>query len=204
MKSLIVVLLAIFFLGGCAGVQVDLKPRVNTEIGFDFASLSKFHVAYKKSAQPEEFSQKDIAQLLTQYFEAKGYKLSKTKEDSDFYFVLHSGIKCIKQVEKDYESLDVYPRFKHDLKPIVIDGKDLYKVNPYVETIKSISSADLNETRRYKNNMLLIEILDNKTNKIVWQGFEQNDLDKFPTKEEKIAYINNVLKSLFKGFPDHK
>ncbi len=205
MKSLIAWLLIVFFLGGCAGVQKELKPRVNIEIGFDFASLSKFYVAYKKSPQPEEFSQKDIAKLLTQYFETKGYKLSKSKENSDFYFVIHSEIKCTNQIEKDYESMDVYPRFKNDLKPIVIDGKAIYKANPYVEALGSpIVPYTEDKKHRYKNNMLLIEILDNTTNKIVWQGFVKNELSLFKTKEEKEVYINEVFKKLFKDFPDHK
>ncbi len=205
MRSYIAVLLVVLFMSGCATKQLELKPRINTEIGFDFTSLSKFYVAYKKSAQPAEFSDKNIAQLLSKYFEKKGYVVSDNKEKSDFYFVIHHGIKCDRQREKDYESMDVYPRFKNDLKPIVINGKALYSENPYVEPVGKVS-ADVNmtEVHRYKNKMMLIEILDTKSNKIVWQGFIENKLPTFETKEEKENYMNEVLERLFKDFPDHK
>ena len=204
MKNIIVVFMLALLISGCSSVQLNIKEKVKTEVGFDFSSKNSFYVAYKKTNETGEFTKADIAKLLQGYFENKGYTPTH-KKDADFYLLIHYGIKCANQIEKDYESMDVYPRFKHDLKPIVVDGKAIYKANPYTEPIGTpIVPYTEDKKRRYKNNMLLIEILDTETNKIVWQGFVKNELSLFKTKEEKEVYINEVFEKLFKGFPDHK
>ncbi len=194
----------VLLIGGCATKHLEVKPNINTEIGFDFASLSSFYVVYKKSAHSAEFSDKNIAELLSKYFEKKGYVASSKKEKSDFYFIIHQNIKYDRQREQCYESMNVYPRFRNDLQPIMISGKVIYSENPYVEPVgKILAGVDMTEVHQYKNKMILIEILDTTSNKIVWQGFVENKLPTFETKEKE-NYMNEVLERLFKDFPNRK
>ena len=100
--------------------------------------------------------------------------------------------------------MNVYPRFRNDLQPIMISGKVIYSENPYVEPVgKILAGVDMTEVHQYKNKMILIEILDTTSNKIVWQGFVENKLPTFETKEKE-NYMNEVLERLFKDFPNRK
>jgi hypothetical protein len=57
-------------------------------------------------------------------------------------------------------------------------------------------------TYEYKDGSLIIDIVDAKTNKVVWEGIGNKDIDKAPKNPEEA--INNAVTSILAGYPPAK
>jgi hypothetical protein len=59
-------------------------------------------------------------------------------------------------------------------------------------------------TNEYEEGRLVLEILDVKENRVVWQGIAKDRLSDDYTQQEKSDYLNKVISELFKDFPIKK
>ena len=185
-----------FLVSGCSTLQV----QIDSDPGFDFASLSTFNVMYTKKSDERDFARSRISKMLTEYFENKGY-LSTSKDEAEFYLIVHLDIKTKSEIETNYETMHVYPRTDYyNRRPYRPIGTPSY-ADPYRYPMDDSRTVATTRTYEYKEGRLVIELLDVKQNAVVWQGIAEDELSDLPTQEAKSAYIQKVLDEMFGDFP---
>lgn len=196
MKQGFMAIMLALLISGCSTLQV----QVDSDPEFDFASLSKFNVMYTKKNDDKDFSRSRISKMLEQYFQEKGY-LSVSKEEADFYLIVHLDIQKKSEIETNYEILGVHPRLDYYRIPYVPGTAPVIYNDPYISSLDSTRVVETTRTYDYEEGRLVIELLDVKQNAVVWQGIAEDELSDLPTQEAKTAYIQKVLDKLFRDFP---
>ncbi len=74
----------------------------------------------------------------------------------------------------------------------------VYRPYSYYGGVRASGYTTVN-TYNYKDGSLIIDIVDAKTNKVVWEGIGNKDIDKAPKNPEEA--INNAVTSIMAGFP---
>lgn len=191
MKNLLLLVVAIF-IGGCSSLQVS----VDYDSKYDFKTLSTFSVVYVKKNDNKDFARSRISKILERYIEEKGYK-KVDKSKADFYFIVHLDIKKKSQVETNYETIGIQPiRFNGGYLRNPLDPRLNMRGGYYPSDVRVTTS-----TYEYEEGKLIIEVFDVKQKEVVWQGIAKDELSGEYSQEEKTAYINKVIKLLFKDFP---
>lgn len=192
MKSLLFVILAIF-ISGCSSLQVS----VDYDSKYDFRALSTFSVVYVKKNDNRNFTRGRISKILERYIEKKGYK-KVDKSKADFYFIVHLNVTKKTQIETNYETIGIQPtRFNRGYLYDPLDPR-LNMVDAYYPPDVRVTT----NTYEYKKGKLIIELFDVKQKEVVWQGIARDELSGEFSQEEKSAYLNKVIKLLFKDFPN--
>jgi hypothetical protein len=201
MKKYFFASILLLFFAGCSTLQI--QTDYNEEFKFD--SLSKFFVVYTKKDDGKDFSRDQIGRALAKYFKAKGYS-STQKSGADFYLTFHLDIQTKSQVETNYETMGLYPArgYGRRLTPDSVMVRPVAP-NPYRSSLNNTSTTRVStQTYEYKEGRLIVEVIDVKSNNVVWQGIAKDELSDLSTPEEKSAYVNMILDSLLKDFPTKK
>lgn len=197
MKRWLIAMVTAFLVSGCSTLQV----QIDSDPGFDFASLSTFNVMYTKKSDERDFTRSRISKMLTEYFENKGY-LSTSKDEAEFYLIVHLDIKTKSEIETNYETMHVYPRTDYyNRRPYRPIGTPRMYADPYPYPADDSRTVATTRTYEYEEGRLVIELLDVKQNAVVWQGIAEDELSDLPTQEAKSAYIQKVLDEMFGDFP---
>jgi|SRR5688500_12468145 hypothetical protein len=64
---------------------------------------------------------------------------------------------------------------------------------------RTVSGQTTFQTNNYKEGSLVIEVVDNKTNKLIWEGAGLAEFEKKPKNPEEA--ISNAVKKIMAGFP---
>jgi len=195
MKQWLIATIVVFLVSGCSTLQVE----IDSDPGYDFASLSKFNVIYTKKNDDKDFSRSRFSKMLTAYFQEKGY-VAVDKGEADFYLIFHLDITQKSEIETNYETMDLHPRVDYyNRRPYPPGGMPGIYADPYrYDDRRTVATT---RTYDYEEGRLVIELLDVKQNAVVWQGIAQDELSNLPTQEAKTAYIQKVLDKLFADFP---
>ena len=159
----------------CSHMQV----QTDYDPKFDFSKLSTFSVAY--SPQGTKSLLKDrIAKAIVQEMTNKGYKYVD-KSHADFIIVFHTNVTNKTQVITDYQRVGLYPYYYH-YSPLV----------------------PIQREYQYTEGKLIVDAVNPKENAIFWRGVVTDRLQSLNTPEERIRYINNVVKKVLASFPSKK
>lgn len=188
MKKFFSALLIIFVISGCS--TLEIKSDYDKDFSFD--GMSKFSVLYNKKDDRKDFTRSRIAKVLSKHFNDKGYKLTK-KDNAEFYVLFHLDIEKKSQVETNYERIGVHPRGYYRL---------LSQVDPTAAQImhrqnSMIDTRVTTNTYEYEEGRLIIELLDNASNTIVWQGVVEDEISDISSQEQ----IQEIVETVFKDFP---
>lgn len=191
MRSLLFAVVVSIFMIGCSTLQV----QVDYDPNYDFKSNSNFSVVYAKKSDNRDLARSRISKALENYMIQKGYKRVE-KSKADFYFTVHLDVQTKSQVETNYESMSIRPRYYYGYlnDPMVRDVNRSYF--PYERDMR-VSTT----TYEYDEGKLIIEVFDVKKQEIVWQGIAKDEISAEYTQEEMSNYINKVIVKLFKDFP---
>ena len=198
MKKYLLAIVSLLFLVGCSTLNV--QTDYNEE--FDFSSLSKFSVMYNKKDDGKDFTRGQISRALANQFRAKGY-ISTPKDEANFYLLFHLDVQTKSQVETNYETIGIYPSrgYGYRLTPVTT-VPPVYIRDPYLSSLDNGTTTRVTtQTYEYKEGRLVVELIDAKSNNVVWQGIAKDELSELSTPEKKSAYINMVLGKLLKDFP---
>jgi len=193
MKKWLSAIIAAVVFGGCSTLQVQVDQDPN----YNFSSLSTFAVVYSKKDDGRDFNRARIGKSLESYMQNKGYR-SVDKNKADFYITMHLDIQKKSQIETDYETMGIRPRFYYN------PELKRYMPERYYSRDRLGFEQDMRVTTRtyeYEEGTLVLEIFDVKDNSVIWQGIAKDELSTEYTAKEKNDYINSVIGELFKDFP---
>ncbi len=200
MRQWIIAIVLGLALSGCSALQV----QTDYDREFDFSSLSKFNIIYIEKKDGKNFTRSRISKMLSKHLQDKGY-ISTDKEQADFYVMLHLDIQKKSEIQTNYETMGMQPRIGYYRRPYMQDGMlsplgvELYRSPLDIQTTRVTT-----RTYDYEEGRLVVELVDVKTNAVVWHGVAEDELSELSTEKEKSAYINTVLEKLFIDFPIHK
>lgn len=194
MKSWFIALATAIFISGCSTleVQVDYDEKHN------FSALSSFAVVYKNKEDGRDFDRDRISRLVSAYMKNKGY-LNVEKSAADFYVTMHLNVEQKSQIETNYETIGLRPvpyTYMGFERPYPLRPAGMIAMEPDVRVTT--------RTNEYEEGRLVLEILDVKENRVVWQGIAKDRLSDDYTQKEKSEYLNKVIAELFKDFPTRK
>ena len=162
-------------LTGCSTVRVSN----DFDPKFDFSRLQTFCMLYNQSSAGDALNQQRIARSLATELKIKCYT-ETDKKNADFYIVFHTQVTQKTQVVTDYQSVGLYPyRYWND--PVV----------------------PIQKTYSYKMGKIIIDAVT-PDRVLFWRGIATDRLRSLKTPEERIAYIDKVVKDVLKAFPSRK
>ena len=180
MKKYILAITALFVLSGCSALSV----QADYDKEFDFNSLSTFSVNYTHKQDTKDFTRSNISKALVKSLKAKGYS-SVSDTESDFIVRFYLDFKQTSEVVSTYETTTTYPLIRRDKQGDII---------PFIDPLTTKTEV---VTRKYdyEEGRLVVEIVDVKTNSVVWQGIAIDESSILLTDEEKL------IEKLLKDFP---
>lgn len=195
MKKILILVGIIFLISGCSTLEIN----VDNDPDYNFSSLSKFNVMYKKKDDGKDFTRSRLSKTLSKYFIAKGY--TKVPEgESDFSFMIHLNINKRSEIETNYQEIGVTPRHNYyNRRPYGLSNRAQY-YDRY--TLENRSSVSTTSTYEYEEGHLVIEVLDRKENAVFWQSTARDELSGSNSSQEEVTkYINMLLEKMFANFP---
>lgn len=194
MKNLFLWVIAALFIGGCSTLEV----QVDYDNEHNFSTYSTFAVVYKNKNDGRDFDRDRISRLVSTYMKGNGY-LGVDKSAADFYVIMHLDVVQKSQVETNYETIGLRPvpyTYLGIARPYPLHPSGMIAMEPDVRVVT--------RTDEYEEGKLILEILDVKENRVVWQGIAKDRLSEEYTQQEKSDYLNKVISELFKDFPTKK
>jgi len=170
----VIPLIAIILIIGCASVRVNVK--------FDreapFSSYKTFKLVKPKPSRNRgnrkqinnPLFTKEVLREIAPILEAKGFTESASKKSADLLVIFYASIK----------------NRSHWVPPTYYTGRwgRVYRVDP-------------GHPVHFKEGTLVIDIVDNKTKELVWQGIGSDVLDRSNPGKTLI----NAVKEILKEFP---
>jgi len=166
MKNWFLAVVVTILISGCSTlqVQVDYDPE------YDFSTHSKFTVMYTKKNDEKDFTRARISKLLNRYMQNKGYS-SVNKSEANFYITVHLDIQKKSQVETNYETMGI--------RPVIYP---YMRFNRYIGTSAMIGMEPdvrvTTSTYEYEVGKLILEVVDVKSNNVVWQGISEDEFSR--------------------------
>jgi hypothetical protein len=184
MKKLIVVLAlgVVLVANGCSqiSVQSDFDPSA------DFEALKTY--AWYEAEQPKTGDIRIDNPILDQRvrstvegaLNAKGY--TKVAENPDFLLVYHAAVSKELEVTSGTTAYGAYGYY----------GWHYVAAPVWVETPTAYT---------YNKGTLILDIIDAKSEKLVWRGSAQAELNETSTQQQKKARMDEAVNGMLKNFP---
>jgi hypothetical protein len=176
--------LAIFFIASC-GVQsyVEKDPSVNLNNYRTYAWIGDKNSKNKNDKPYKDFQESYLTDLISKELEKNGFVKAKANPDVliDYDIMIENSV-----------------RERND--PVYSRSFVRYFYNPYTGRINSLYFPSRymgthNYDVPYKSGTITINIVDNDSQKLVWQGWAETEVTKKRIANED---MNKVVKSIFK------
>lgn len=183
-----VVVIAALMLSAC-GVQsyVEKDPNVDLNNYKTYAWLNDKGTKQKDGKAYKNFQESYLMDRVSQELEKSGWQKARSGSSADV--LIDYDIMVENETREQSQSVYSRPQVR-------------YFYNPYTRRINSVyyPSQYLGEdfyTVPYKSGTITINIVDNKDNKLIWQGWAETDVT-----NKRIAQddMNRIVKSIFKKF----
>ena len=178
------VFIAAIVLAGC-GVQsyVEKDPSVNLNNYKTFAWINEKGTKQENGKPYKDFKETYLMDLVTKELEKNGWHKAKSNPD----------------VLIDYDIM-IENETRRESDPVYSRSTVRYFYNPYTGRINSVyyPSRYLGEnsyTVPYKSGTITINIVDNHTDKLVWQGWAETEVTQRNISRED---MDKIVKSIFK------
>lgn len=159
-------------------ISTSVLARVNVDYdkSADFSKYRTF--AWKKGTPSKDpLMEKRIRDAVEQELKAKG--LSRADSAPDIFVVTHASSRKEQQVQIDNLGYSGY------------GGRGWYSRGPTSVNVYEIPIGTL-----------MVDLVDAKTNELVWRGLAEKTLSEKPEKVAKLIY--KVVKKMFKKYPPKK
>lgn len=184
MKKVLFTIFALIVMTGCSTLKVD----VDYDTAYDFNKSTTYAVVYNDGVVENSLINDRITQAIkTSLNEKNGYK-EVSKESAELLFVFHVNVQDKSDVSMDYQMIG-YGGYGFGRGFGLGYGGVVASPNTY----------------NYKEGKLVIDALNQQTNKIVWRGSASDELSQSSsTPDEKTKYINSVVSKIMANFPPKK
>jgi hypothetical protein len=178
------VVIAAIVLAGC-GVQsyVEKDPSVDLKNYKTFAWINEKGTKEENGKPYKDFKETYLMDLVTKELEKNGWREAKSNPD----------------VLVDYDIM-IENETRRESDPVYSRSMVRYFYNPYTGRINSFyyPSRYLGEnsyTVPYKSGTITINIVDNESDKLVWQGWAETEVTRKNISRED---MQKIVKSIFK------
>lgn len=183
-----VLVIAALMLSAC-GVQsyVEKDPNVDLNNYKTYAWLNEKETKRKDGKNYKDFQESYLMDIVSKELEKNGWRQAR---NGNADVLIDYDIMVENELREQSESVYSRPTVR-------------YFYNPYTRRINSVyyPSQYLGEnsyTVPYKSGTITINIVDNKSNKLVWQGWAETDVT--GNKKIKQDDMDKIVKSIFKKF----
>jgi len=177
-------LTAVIILSGC-GIQsyVEKDPSVDLKSYKTFAWINERGTKQENGKPYKDFKETYLMDLVTKELEKNGWQRTKSNAD----------------VLIDYDIM-IENDTRRESDPVYSRSAVRYFYNPYTRRINSFyyPSRYLGEnsyTVPYKSGTITINIVDNDSDKLVWQGWAETEVTKKTISKDD---MEKIVKSIFK------
>ena len=177
-------LIATIVMAGC-GVQsyVEKDPSVDLNNYKTFAWINDKGSKHENGKPYKDFKETYLMELVTKELEKNGWQKAKSNPD----------------VLIDYDIM-IENETRRESDPVYSRSTVRYFYNPYTRRVNSVyyPSRYLGEntyTVPYKSGTITINIVDNSTDRLVWQGWAETEVT---TKNISREDMDKIVKSIFK------
>ena len=186
MHILLTFLLALL-ISGCSSLKVETDFDPNMTMN----PPKSFHIVHKPSVDENSLVTDRIIDAVNNELTSLGYTQT-TKDKADFLVLFHTGVTTKSRVVTDYKRVNMYPYSYGSGFGYGYRGYGGYSGQVTVAESKNYT---------YKKAKLIVDAVIPTSNRIFWRGTAEDQLQSYDKPEERIAYINKVLKTLMKKFP---
>lgn len=159
---------------GCTPISTNF----DYDLSWDFASLKTYHLlAPPTNPAIDSLTRDRIVNAINSGLTARGY--SEVDANADFSVAYHIGSENKIEVSNW--------------------GYAYGQRGGYWGT--SRAAVDVYQ---YQEGTLIVDIVDTKTNKLIWRGIARKVLDVNPTPEQRTETINAAVQKILKNFPPTK
>lgn len=180
--------IAALMLSAC-GVQsyVEKDPAVDLNDYKTYAWLNDKESKRKDGKAYKDFQESYLMDIVSKELERNGWQRARNSNNADV--LIDYDIMVENDVREQRESVYSRPQVR-------------YFYNPYTRRINSIyyPSQYLGEnsyTVPYKSGTITINVVDTRTNKLVWQGWAETDVT---NKRIQKSDMDKIVRSIFKKF----
>ena len=196
MRHSLLALAALLLLAGCSSLQIrsDYDPK------YDFSKLHTYTVVEQPSDATDSLTLTHIDRAVESEMKHRGYR-KVPKSEANFYMLYHIDVRNVSEVQTDYEyaGLRPYP-YNYYRDDLALPYPPPPYIDPYDLDRRVVATT---RTYEYKQGKLIIDAYDPKTNKVIWRGIAEDEVTGFDSAQQKIDYINAVIRKLFETFPGH-
>lgn len=178
------VLVAAIGLAGC-GVQsyVEKDPSVDLRSYRTFGWINEKGTKQESGKPYKDFKESYLVDLVTKELEKNGWQKAKSNPD----------------VLIDYDIM-IENETRRESDPVYSRSTVRYFYNPYTGRVNSVYYpsrylGENNYTVPYKSGTITINIVDNDSDKLVWQGWAETEVTKRTISKED---MEKIVKSIFK------
>lgn len=164
--------LALLFTG-CSSIQVDTDYDVN----YKFSSLKTYEVQADSNKSIDSLTHERIESAIKAVFDSKGYQNRGSGADVAVSFYLSSQTITQNDSSAQFTTMVPYRRFGMAM------------------------SVPIDSTRTYDEGKLVVDVVDVKTDRLIWRGIGKDTLRSFSTPQKKTEYINGAIEEIMKKFP---
>ena len=84
---------------------------------------------------------------------------------------------------------------------IIVEDQSVLIEEPYAENYSSSRIRPRTNVYLYREGTLILDMMDAKTNELVWRGWATSSLDQFYTPQEKDDLIKTAVEKIFRKYP---
>jgi len=176
--------LLVLLMGGCSTLKVETDYDPNVAMN----PPKTFYIVHKPQPDENTLMAERIIEALENELTEQGY-INGSKEKADFYILFHTGVTTKSRVVTDYKYVNMYP-YSY--------GRGF----GYGYGGSGVAVVPESKNYTYKEGKLIVDAVFPKGNRIFWRGVAKDQLQSLEGPQERIDYINKVIKKLMKKFPN--
>lgn len=196
MKNTLILLAIIGLCTGCATMDIGSQADPNTNFSNyqTYAWLHRDRASHKNDSRfNNEIIEGEIMEYSCQTLDRRGLKLDTLKADLLLDYNIATTEK-VKQVEEPVYG-SYYPRRRYYYNPYSTGGWMYY---PYYTGPTTYISGYRTVDVPYKEGTIIIYAIDAKTNKMVWQGWAEGEVENASSFQKS---LKKNVKAILKKFP---
>lgn len=175
-KVLTIAAILTLLLTGCSTIEVT----TDYDTKYQFSTMQTYAIQIDNNKSADSLTAERIDSAIRMVLDSKGYRHMTVNADVAVSFYLSSQTITKNDSSAQFVTAAPYRRFGMAV------------------------SIPVDSTRTYDEGKLVIDVIDTKTDRLIWRGIGKDALRSFSTPQKKTEYINETVKEIMRRFPSSK
>ena len=177
--------LAIAFVGCGVPAHVEKDPSVSLKNYRTYSWLTEHNSFHKDAKSYQNLQEKNLKEMVNQHLEKNGWREVRSNPDVliDYDIMVENDVK--NQSDPVYSS----PFVRYFYNPFTRRINSAYYPSQYI--------GENNYAVPYKSGTITLNVVDTKTNNLVWQGWAETEITSKRLQQDD---MKKVVKAIFKKF----